>query len=946
MSLLNKNAQQQLDNLLEKIDLSFLSEKQQRQLKDVMTLSDFIRDALFNQPELIKELFDSGVLKRSRRCEQIRDDLQNALSVVKDEQCLHQLLRQFRCKQMVIIAWRELLGEANIEESFIHLSYLADQIILQTMNWLYEKQSVVQGIPRSAKGVQQSLYVFAMGKLGGEELNFSSDIDLIFAYPEGGETKGGRKKVDNHRFFTKLAQRLIAALHQITVDGFVFRVDMRLRPFGDSGPLVCNFTSLEDYYQSHGREWERYALIKARVLGEEGNYKTALTDMLKPFIYRRYIDYSAIQSLRKMKTMINAEVRRKGLKDNIKLGLGGIREVEFIAQIFQLVRGGRVLELQCTGTLQALAMIAKVGELSAERVQQLKDAYLFLRRVENILQQIADKQTQTLPDNKLDRCRIVRVMAFSNWDQFSKELQQKMHTVHSEFTELIGGDEQQIGQTAEPFAELFALRLTQKEMVSLLQEKGVNESVADEFSMALLTLKTEIVKKPLGPRGQETLEKLLPKIIEKISLYSQPALLIQRIQVLLLKIMRRTTYLDLLNENDGVLNQLLKLCNASPRVAEQLARYPILLDELLDPLHLYHPTKLNSYKQELQQFMLRTVEDDLELQMEALRQFKQMQFLHIAAADIAGGIELPQVSNHLTYLSEALVEYVVQVAWRQMVDKYGLPSNVLGTDRKGFAVIGYGKMGGFELGYGSDLDLVFLHDSAIQGTSEGPKVIENQLFYLRLAQRIIHLFSARTNAGILYEVDMRLRPSGDSGLLVASVAGYKYYLENSAWTWEHQALVRSRAVFSDPQIFDEFQKVREQVLRLPRQSQQLANDVSAMRVKMRKHLNRAKAGEFDLKHSPGGMVDIEFIAQYLLLVNASSSPRSLCKWSDNLRIFASCRELGLLTETQEKALCEAYCNIRDAAHRLTLNKQTRIVSDRLFTEERKAVLKIWHSLFD
>ncbi|HEY5715256.1 MAG TPA: bifunctional [glutamate--ammonia ligase]-adenylyl-L-tyrosine phosphorylase/[glutamate--ammonia-ligase] adenylyltransferase, partial [Psychromonas sp.] len=449
-------------------------------------------------------------------------------------------------------------------------------------------------------------------------------------------------------------------------------------------------------------------------------------------------------------------------------------------------------------------------------------------------------------------------------------------------------------------------------------------------------------KRPIGPRGQTTLDKLMPHMIELICLYSDPVELLNRLNELLLAILSRTAYLELLNENEGALKQLLKLCNASARVASQLARYPLLLDELLDPQQLYSPTELCDYKPELQQFMLRIPEDDMEQQMEALRQFKQIQFLYIAAADIEGSIKLPEVSDHLTYLSEAILDYVVQISWLQLVEKYGLPSNVVDSDRKGFAVIAYGKMGGVELGYGSDLDLVFLHDTDIQGETNGARKIDNRLFYFRLAQRIIHIVNTRTNSGILYEIDMRLRPSGDSGVLVSSVASYKKYLQNDAWTWEHQALVRARAVFFDEQILAEFNDARESALTQARNNTSLATDVMEMRSRMRKHLNRAKEGEFDLKQSPGGMVDIEFLAQYLVLAYACRCDRELCKWSDNLRIFETCQRLGLLTEEEEKALTGAYCALRDEAHRLTLNKKMRIISGDQFAQERKNIIKIWN----
>ena len=938
MSLVHDCATRHIENISERLDLSFVNEGQLVELTTVIGLSDFIADSIMKQPQLLVELFASGLLDAKDRTERLEEELKDSLSLTNDETQLHKVLRQFRRKHMLVIAWRELLGKGNLDESFKYTSFLADQLILQSMNWLYEKQCIELGTPFSAEGKRQHLYIFAMGKLGGAELNFSSDIDLIFTYPEHGETKGARRTIANHPFFIKLGQRLIAALHQITIDGFVYRVDMRLRPFGDSGPLVTSFASIEDYYQSHGREWERYAMVKARVIGEEGQYKQELEAMLRPFVYRRYIDFSAIDSLRKMKAMISAEVRRKGLKDNIKLGTGGIREIEFVVQALQLIHGGRAPALQCKGLQNTLKVILEMGTLPAKRVLHLLESYQFLRRVENILQQIGDQQTQTLPNDELDRCRLITVMKYENWDSFYHALNKVMENVHDEFNWIVGQDEK---QSSNDLGELWALDLTQQELIKLLTEKGITETFAVELSRNLFSFKDDLSRRPIGSRGQETMAKLLPKIVEKVCAYQSPDELMKRITDLLLKVMRRTAYLELLNENEGALNQLLKLCNASPRVSEQLGRHPILLDELLDPQLLYHPIKLTDYKHDLRQFMLRVPEEDMEQQMEALRQFKQMQYLHIAAADIVGAIKLPQVSDHLTSLSEAIMDYVVHIAWAQMVEKFGIPSNVVGTERKGFAVIAYGKMGGFELGYGSDLDVVFVNDSDITGQTDGHRVIDNQLFYFRLGQRIIHLFSTRTNSGVLYEIDMRLRPSGNSGPLVTSIKGYEKYLHNDAWTWEHQALVRSRMVFSDEQLLNLFITIRETVLSLPRDSQALVKEVSDMRHKMRGHLNRAKTAQFDLKQSPGGMVDIEFIAQFLVLDNASKTDHLLCKWSDNLRIFKVCRELKILTEEQESSLANAYCALRDMAHRLTLNKKTRIVDESCFIKERTIVIKIW-----
>lgn len=943
MSLIAERAAHHLENISERVDFSGYSETQLAELTAVLGLSDFIADALLRQPNLLAELIDSGLLNAQQRSEKLALELQQGLASIGDEQQLHKFLRQFRRKHMVIIAWRELLGKADLKESLQHISFVADSLIEQSLDWLYAQQCVEQGTPCNAHGIAQHMYIFAMGKLGGQELNFSSDIDLIFAFPESGETQGGRRVIANQAFFTKLGQRLIAALHQITEDGFVYRVDMRLRPFGDAGPLVTNFASLEDYYQTHGREWERYAMVKARVIGKAGDEKNELEALLRPFVYRRYIDFSAIDSLRKMKAMISAEVRRKGLKDNIKLGTGGIREIEFVAQAFQLIHGGRTPTLQCKGLQQTLAVLAEVKVLPHERIQCLLESYQFLRRVENILQQIGDQQTQSLPSNELDRQRVAQVMQFSRWDDFYQALSVVMNHVHDEFNWVIGEDDEEQDVDSD-LSELWALALTQQEMVNLLIEKEVAIEPATQLAAILLNFKDDISKRPIGARGQETMAKLLPKIVQKLYVYDKPIALMQRISELLLQVMRRTAYLELLNENDGALNQLLKLCHASSRVSSQLGRHPILLDELLDPQHLYNPIDIGNYKSELRQFMLRVPEEDMEQQMEALRQFKQMQFLHIAAADIVGAIELTKVSDHLTALSEAIMDFVVQVAWTQMVEKFGIPSHVLGSDEKGFAVIAYGKMGGFELAYGSDLDVVFLHDSHISGVTNGPRRIDNQLFYFRLAQRIIHLFSARTNSGILYEIDMRLRPSGDSGPLVASVAGYEKYLHNNAWTWEHQALVRARAVFASEPMRAQFVQLRAGVLSLPRDTQQLAKEVRDMRTKMRHHLNRAKQGQFDLKQSPGGMVDIEFIAQYLVLANASSSGSALCRWSDNLRIFEACNVLQLLGDEQQQSLSAAYCEIRDAGHRLSLSQEQGIVAEENVSEVSQAVMAFWDEL--
>ncbi|MCE0557861.1 bifunctional [glutamate--ammonia ligase]-adenylyl-L-tyrosine phosphorylase/[glutamate--ammonia-ligase] adenylyltransferase [Motilimonas sp. E26] len=943
MDHLTQAADNHLQRLGELIDLNTLTSEQTSQLRQAFGLSDFIASSIYKQPELLVECFDGGLFEQNSRCGSIATELSEQLAACQDEAKLHTLLRQFRRKHMLVIAWRELLGRSDLSESLEHTSCLADELISQSSLWLYNKQCSELGEPRSEDDVAQPFYILAMGKLGGKELNFSSDIDLIFTFPENGETHGGRRELSNQQFFIRLGQRVIAALNQATVDGFVFRVDMRLRPFGESGPLVMSFAAFEDYYQTQGRDWERYAMVKARVLGPQTPYKDELETMLRPFVFRRYIDFSAIQSLRQMKAMISAEVRRKGLKDNIKLGAGGIREIEFVAQAFQLIRGGREPLLQQKGLRQTLRALITLDVMPEARVNTLLESYDFLRRTENVLQQIDDKQTQTLPDDELDKQRLITALGYKNWEVFYQDLNQVMKQVNQEFDWVVGESEQQDSDLDSDITELWLHDLEEEEALTVLEKFALSEADARKFYRIVIDFKKETQRRAVGPRGRENLKKLMPLLTCKALAKDAPVALIERLVELLANVMTRTAYLELLNENHGALKQLVRLCDASPRIAAQLARHPILLDELLDPQHLYNPTPFLEYKSDLRQYMLRIPEEDMEQQMEGLRQYKQIQRLRISAADIAGALPLMKVSDHLTYLGEAIMEYVVNIAWQQMIEKYGEPSNVKGADRRGFAVIGYGKLGGIELGYGSDLDVVFLHDTEVSGYTNGKKEIDNKQFYLRLGQRILHLFSTRTSSGILYEVDMRLRPQGDSGLLVSSMAAFEQYLKQNAWTWEHQALVRARCVYGDAEIAQAFTDTRLAILSQSRDVTALAKDVVDMRNKMRAHLLRADETQFDLKQSPGGMVDIEFIAQFLVLANTERLPE-LAHWSDNIRIFETCVEQGLLTPAQGELLSESYCHIRDAAHRLTLNQQTRIVSAERYRDDRAEVIALWDSL--
>ncbi|EAR53934.1 putative glutamate-ammonia-ligase adenylyltransferase [Photobacterium sp. SKA34] len=912
------------------------------ELRSVLGLSDFIFSSLVQDPEWL-----TWLLHHRQHLQSIdyRQCLSEQLNDVKDENQLMHVLRQFRRRQMCLIAWHDFINVVPLDQSLEDLSQLAEALIMEAYHWLYRQCCVDWGTPMNASGEAQPMLVLGMGKLGGGELNFSSDIDLIFTYPENGETQGGRRSLANAQFFTRLGQKLIKALDQQTYDGFCYRVDMRLRPFGDSGPLVMSYAALEDYYQEQGRDWERYAMIKARVMGKESfSQYQELRQMLRPFVFRRYIDFSAVQALRRMKAMISSEVRRRGLSNNIKLGAGGIREVEFIAQSFQLIRGGREPSLRGRGLLPTLSAMSELGLLPSQGVAVLKDGYCFLRRLENLLQAIDDKQTQTLPDKAIDQARLACAMGYANWAALIQDVESHMSAIHLIFEDIIGVEEQDDQASVDAqYHEMWAMVLNYEVLLAILAE--LNEPASIELAEHLIGFKTELSKRTLGPRGREVLARLMPEVLSQVVMRDDATQLLPRLTKLIIRIATRTTYLELLVEHPAALQQLIRLCAASPMVANQLALYPLLLDELLDPQHLYKPTELTSYKDELREYLARIPEEDMEQQMEAIRQFKQVQLLKIAAADIADILPVMKVSDHLTYLAEAIVDAVVNQAWLQIAQKYGEPSHLVERQGKGFGVVGYGKVGGWELGYGSDLDLVFMHDCPDNVYTNGPKEIDGRQFYLRLAQRIIHLFSTRTASGVLYEVDMRLRPSGASGLLVSTVTAFADYQQQDAWTWEHQALVRARMIYGDQQLQHAFADVRQQILSIPRQRSELTKAVVEMRHKMRDHLGKKKAGMFGLKQDKGGITDIEFLAQFLVLVNAAEQP-DVTRWSDNIRIFSSMTQEGIISTEDANLLQHAYCEMRNETHKLNLLGSDAFVSDQQFVELRENVEAIWQQILE
>lgn len=928
----------------------------------ICAASDFVSSQVSRDPGMLLQLADAGLLERSLQPDEMRTALAGILAECNDDDALARELRRFRNRQQVRIIWRDLTRQADLSETCGDLSDMADACIDLACQWLYARHCDQFGVPTGRRsGLPQQMVILGMGKLGARELNLSSDIDLIFGYPEGGETVGAKRSLDNQEFFIRLGQRLIKALDAPTLDGFVFRVDMRLRPYGSSGSLVLSFNALEQYYQDQGRDWERYAMIKARVVGGDQAAGKELLEMLRPFVYRRYLDFSAIDALRTMKQLIQQEVRRKGMAANIKLGSGGIREVEFIAQAFQLIHGGRDLSLQQRPLLKVLGILSGQGYLPAAAVDELREAYEFLRYTEHALQAIDDRQTQMLPDNQTDCDRVAFIMGFADWESFHQQLLYWRGRVDWHFRQVIADpddDEESEGEgealVGGEWLPLWEQDWDEEFACRQLSDAGFRDGQAACQRLAALRSGNQV--RTMQRLGRERLDAFIPRLLAQAVDQDDPDLVLERVLPLVEAVARRSAYLVLLTENPGALQRLLELCAGSPWIAEQIARFPLLLDELLNAGRLFSPPLAPELAAELRERLARIPEDDLEQQMEALRHFKLAHRLRVAASEIAGTLPLMKVSDYLTWLAEAILEQVLALAWRHTVARHGQPLRVDGSlCDPAFIILGYGKVGGLEFGHSSDLDLVFIHDGDPNAETDGAKPIDGAQFYTRLGQRIIHLLTTQTTSGQLYEVDMRLRPSGVSGLLVSSLKAFERYQSDEAWTWEHQALVRARVLVGCQQLAADFEKVRASVLGRPRDLDQLRREVSEMRAKMRDNLGTRithagtaetaflAEGEFNLKQDAGGIVDIEFMVQYAALAWSHQHPQ-LLRYTDNIRILDGLEQAGLMTGDEVRLLQDAYKAYRAAAHRQSLQKLPGVVSGDQFHDERRAVMRIWREL--
>jgi glutamate-ammonia-ligase adenylyltransferase len=919
----------------------------------VFAFSDFAFGACGTQPALLMELVDSGDLFRPVPEEAFQHRLAAFLKPQAGGDAADALtaaLRRFRRREMVRIAWRDLAGRADLNETMAELSALADACLQQTLARLYADQCRALGRPEDARADTPGLVVVALGKLGARELNFSSDVDLVFAFPGHGQTTGGPRRVSHEEFFTRLARHLIQALSTPTADGFVFRVDARLRPYGDGGPLAMGFDAMEDYYQHQGREWERYAWIKARVVAGDPAAGERLLARLRPFVFRRYLDFGAFASLREMKANIEAEVRRKRLAGNIKLGRGGIREIEFFGQMFQLIRGGVNPALQDRRILTVLDTLAREGAIAAEVCRDLSGAYVFLRRVENRLQEAADQQTHDLPTEETARLRLAAAMGEASWEDLAHRIQRHTETVHRHFRGLLAG-----AATADTDTDDHQRRALAGLWKSLTLDRDARRALAEagfaspEAVRPLLEhLNNDPTTRALSREGRRRLDRLLPMLVQAAGRTDEPLPVLNRIVDLLLSIQRRTNYLALLLENPDAVRHLVRLVAASPWVSSFLARHPVLLDELLDPRTLYRPESKAAVAREADRRLATVADGDLEYQVEQLCILRQTHTLRVAAADVTGVLPMMRTSDYLTELAEVILEKVLGLAWGHLVERHGLPGEVDIVDPSlpsGFAVIAYGKAGGLELGYGSDLDLVFVHAGARGESTDGPRPISNAQFFARIGERIVHILTAHTRAGRIYEVDMRLRPSGSAGPLVIDIEAFRDYQLRDAWTWEHQAIVRARPVAGDPALAERFAAIRAEVLQTHRDRRRLREEVRQMRERMRSEHLAAEPGVFDLRQDRGGIVDIEFLVQYLVLLESHRHP-SLARWTDNVRLLQTLIQTGILDEERAFMLREAYLIFRAKAHQLSLRQQPARVPEDRFAALRDRVRRVWQEIME
>ena len=910
--------------------------------------SPFVKRVCLAQPQWLQELLVQDGLHADCSAEDYAELLKDVISRVASVEEVQRELRRLRYSAYARIAWRDLRQYSSVQQTLAELSNFAQICIDQSLTWCFEWLKSRPHAGQFEQSLPNSVIVFALGKLGGGELNFSSDVDIVFAYAGNADyTQDQQAKASS--FYLKLVQLLIKVLSEQTQDGFVFRIDTRLRPFGNAGALVPSLTAIDQYFQTTGRDWERYAWIRARAVAGDTDTGEQFLQDVSPFVYRRYHDYGVMQSLREMKAMVDQKANQAVNRNDLKIGQGGIREIEFVAQMFQLIYGGRDPDLRIRSTIGALAYLGGSGKLTRENSVALHHAYLFLRKAENCLQLREDQQVHNLPTKDSDRLHYAHAMGFQSWDALHAEILSHTASVSSIFHDLLQTDSTGTDKTTkdrDDFAFVWQQVQDRQSCLDILTGYFGDES--GEIYQRLRGF--EASAQQAEPVAKQRLDRFVPVLLQNLSDSEHPVLVLTRFLRILGKIVQRSTYISLLTENQHKLAELLKLIEASQWVAQYIATHPLLLDELLHSDN-YDPPDLEEMQYQMQvleqlQMLVDATGDSLEVYMERLREFKHAQVLRIAAADIVSDYPIMRVSDHLSWLAETCIKSAVRKAYSDLTGKHGVPTcHVDGKEvTPELLIIEYGKLGGLELGYGSDLDVVFAHNSPdTAGETDGENSLNNTVFFTRVVQRAIHLLTTVTASGKVFDIDTRLRPYGESGAVVCSLAAYEEYLRHKAWLWEHQALIRARPVTASRGLANAFLELRKDVLCQERDIEEVRSSVIEMREKMVAASNSKDGARFSLKKGKGGIIDIEFIAQFFVLSHAHKH-HEICTHTDHVRILDACAQAGLMERESAEELKAIYIAYRKYLHQLSLQLLPETAEAGEFAQERAAVRNYWASL--
>lgn len=928
-------------------------------LDDVLQHSAFVAHAIRAMDT--QTVSPSEALQRLIQASWTRADIEREIEALTTVDALSMGLRTLRRALMVSVIARNATGLIDYYEVVRIMSDFAEVAVSQTVKVHARELATRFGVPYGFSGNPQDLLVVGMGKLGGRELNVSSDIDLIFLFDENGETRETpefpniRRTIEVQEFYERLARRVIPALNDIEGPGFVFRVDMRLRPNGDSGPIVCGLSMLEKYLYSEGREWERFAWLKGRVINtpvfaSQSNfdqYVKNLHALVRPFVYRKYLDFGALESLRNLHELIRAETARRELLRgntgvNVKLGRGGIREIEFITQTLQIIRGGRDPKLQGRSSLAMLEVLGQEGYLTPEVAKQCGEDYVFLRNVEHAIQYVNDEQTQWLPADgeKLDHISaLLGVEAPQLW----AEVHAVRERVAQVFDSIFQVEEPQVSTEGWPVGWELGSKSSQTILLERLKQLGYGED-SEGLLDRILRLASGKWRTGVSDVSRTRMQNLLPTIVESCPQWHQRnevqvislSELLSRYLTLLEVIAGRSTYVALLNEYQSAAERVGKVLGASRWSADFITRHPIILDELVDGREKtyddFSPVDWSLWSEKLHR-ELEACDGDQERQMNILRDAHHSAVFQLLIADLDKRLSVERLADQLSALADAVLQETIELAWESLANRH--------TERPQFAVIGYGKLGGKELGFDSDLDLVFIY------RDDHP---DAERIYTRLVRRMMSWLTLQTSSGKLFDVDLRLRPNGDSGLIVTPYAMFCRYQDNAdgtgAWFWEHQALTRARFVAGDPELGRDFEAQRERILLKERDPEQTKHEVIAMRNKMFEgHSNKTPL--FDIKHDEGGMVDVEFVVQWFVLTYSRQYPELTHNFG-NILLLEKLGQLGLIDDTLATQVVQAYRRYRQLQHEIRLNTGDGVpvrVDPALLVQERQAVQQLWERVF-